>query len=514
MAKSKNSGSGCFGIAAFLFLIFFNVYMEEVQIPQEEKVREFRALTLSQQLETYSEAQLIQMLGEQGFSKRTDTDSGRNLLHVACELNRPRFAKKLIDSGFSIEHPDKRNNTPIMLALFYNSRECVELLMKYQPNLNLRSRGQNMPIHSAAKYGYIDVVKESLRQGVNIEVNDAGGFSPLHLAARFQQMEMVVFLIENGADPSSSNGYGWTVGDTSFGKNHEIALYVQNKGGRLSHGQLIQEFSLRDGWPLPGLKQMETDTESSEKVLFEAVANRDNETLEKAAADLQRDFDACSRSGTPLLSFALIKKNFAAAEIILARAKNLDQRDKAGRSPLIHAIIADDENLALQILQRKADPNHRDTTGNTPLHYAVKNWKNRLVPALIQSGAEVFAVNLLQQGPLHLAVEVENLQIIEFLIQNGCDVNLEDARGNTALHLAAKSGSKDIVNRLLTNGADPYHKNLAGSVALDLVPADSTEVAALLRYRSEIEGTNPVLKAPAEINLSLPKVAAPRAEKE
>ncbi len=517
MAARKANNSSCSTLLYLIFFLglsFFNHFIEK-DLEQDRiqmKKQGHRPLSLAQKLKNFNDSQLLQMLDEPGFISRKDSGSGRNLLHVACELNRPELAKKLIEKGFSINQPDNRSFTPIMIALISDSRPCVELLMEHNPDLTIDCR-QRYPIHSAAQRGYLHVVKESLRQGVDVNSRtQSGRHTPLHLAAKNGKFDIVVLLIENGANPSSTMSYGWTPGDLAFKKYKHISLYLQNKGGALNVGQLQQEFELVDGWPLPGPDEMKNNTSSTDTTLFAAVLNDDLEAIKNAGAN--ENFDGLNRAGTPLLCFALLNKKFAAAQLILNKIKKIDQTDMASRTALICATIGENEELASDILARNANPSSQDLTGNTALHYAVKTWQNQLVIKLINAGAEVFAVNLLQQGPQHIAAETGNLQIVEFLLQNGCDINLDDARGNTVLHLAAAKGNLPMVERLLKSGANPHIKNIAGKKAADLVPGGNSALKAILANRVEIEGTNPVKNAPAEINLQLPKVALPSAEAE
>lgn len=516
MARSqKSQSSSCGSLFLFLLFILFNLFSffeEASESEHESKSRPRQVkMTLARNLAQYSDERLIEMLDQPGFKGKKDRSNGRNLLHIACEINRPKFAGKLIEQGFSIDQTDNQSFTPIMIALKHDAKECVEMLMEKQPDLKIGTRNR-LPIHYAADKGYLKVVKESLRQGVNIETaTRVGRYRPLHLAARGGHFDIAVLLAENGADLSVSMGMGWSAGDLAFSKNRRISMYLQNKGGSLSIGQLTNEFQLVDGWPLPRPDEIKNNINSEESLLFKAVVKNDLATLEKAGAN--HNFDALSKAGTPLLCFALLNKKSEAAEIILSRVKQIDLVDGAQRTALLCAIIGEDERLAGLILKKGANPNKADMTGNTALHYAISLWYNQLVPELITAGAEVFAINLLQQGPLHIAVENGNLQIVEFLIQNGCDVDLDDARGNTALHLAVIAENLAMVQRLLKNGANPYVKNLAGSLPIDLARGKNQAIFELLNNRSEIEGLNPVLRAPAEINLRLPKVKNSPAER-
>lgn len=524
MKKSKKKESwSCSSIFILLMITFAVIgsFDPESESESESETRTKKSQThskadLEKQIANTAETDLIESLSNKRFKENLQRKMGKNLLQIACITNKAELARRLMENEFSINEfsineLDKKGNTPIMLALSNNSGECVQFLAKKSPDLTVKNRSGMLAIHPAAKFGFFDVVKESIRQGVNVDSTAPGGYTALHFAARAGHLDIVVLLCENGANPSATMGYGWTPGDLAFKEHKDVSLYLQSRNGALSVAQLTREFSLSNGWPLPGLKEIENSTEGAEKKLFIAALSDDTTALRNFAAN-NRNFDAKSNAKTPLLCFALIHKKFAAAKIILENVKEIDATDASGRTALLHAVISGNEEFALDILEKSADPNIKDLTGNVALLAAVRGWHNKLVPALIRSGAEVFAQNRLEQGPLHFAIESFNVQMIEFLVKNGCDVNKEDIHGNTPLHIAAKFGNTPLVAKLLKNGASPFAMNLKNKNPIDMVPQGNKEIVKLLSNRSEIEGINPSEKAPAEVDLTLPPVANPAAE--
>jgi ankyrin len=507
----KAEPGGCFRFFLFLVLVIFLI--SEGEETESKKTSRIVPRSFMSEFKRADEKQQIARLKSTNYAATQERKTGRNLLHLACMANKAELANRLIEMGFEINKQDYNGNTPINLALYHNSPECVSLLMKFRPKLTKANKHGLLPIHSAARYGYFEVVKESLRAGVHVNATAPGHNTPLHYAARSGHLDIVVLLSENGADISLTQGYGWTPGDLAFARHKDVVIYLQSRGAIFSKHQLKREFRLSDGWPFPDAAQIENATSNTYSEQFTAVLNDDAQKLQNLVSRGER-LDIKSDSGTPLLSYALIHKKFAAAATIIDNIKSYDETDAASQTALIHAILADNENLALELIRKGADPNRKDISGNVALHYAVKGWHNLLVPALINAGAEVFAQNFLEQGPLHFAVENSNIQIVEFLINNGCDVNLEDIHGDTPLHIATRLGNEQLVSKLIKNGADPSHRNLAGNPPIKLISKDNIKIFKLLRNRIEIEGVNPKERAPAEIDLRLPDVPNPSAEEE
>ncbi|MGM0599697.1 MAG: ankyrin repeat domain-containing protein [Candidatus Rifleibacteriota bacterium] len=455
---------------------------------------------------------LVNKTNSPSFINSIERKSRRNLLHLACIASKPLFVAKLLSIGFKAGARDKRGNTPLHLALKNNSSKCVKLLLKHKAPLAKCNKSGRYPLHLAAKEGYTEVIKASLRAGVHVDSRTNGGYTPLHFAARGGNLEAAVLLCENGADPSAKMQYGWTPGDLAFSKNRDISMYLQSRGGTMSKSQLMFEFNLYGGWPLPNSFAIKNSTSSQQPELFQAVYEQ-NLTKIKSFLGSGISPDIKSKAQTPLLCYAIINKKFNSAFLLLEKVTDINATDGVGRHALILAIIAENSQLAAALIKKNCDVNKKDLTGNTALHYAVRKSQNKLVPQLVTAGAEVFARNRFDEGPLHLAVQQNNMQIVSFLINNGCDVNIEDIRGNTALHLAASNGFYEITSKLLKNGADPWHKNLAGKTPFMVTPLKNILIRNILEKRSEIEGANPAAKAPAEVDMTLPAVQPMKAEK-
>ncbi|KAK3265687.1 hypothetical protein CYMTET_25651 [Cymbomonas tetramitiformis] len=92
-------------------------------------------------------------------------------------------------------------------------------------------RVKNEEIHVASKKGNVARVQELLDQGVSVDTVDSDGSTPLMYAAGKQRVECVRCLLANGADPNSSNRFGWRPLEysleRSFGYSVQNALAVR-----------------------------------------------------------------------------------------------------------------------------------------------------------------------------------------------------------------------------------------------------------------------------------------------
>src|SRR5262249_44257744 len=118
-----------------------------------------------------------------------------------------QVARKLLDDGADVNARDADGNTPLMLASFYASPECVQLLIEKGADVNAANKaGATALIRAATSY---EKTRSLVSAGAKVRVQTALGNTPLMLAApRAGNARTVRLLLERGANATERNAAG------------------------------------------------------------------------------------------------------------------------------------------------------------------------------------------------------------------------------------------------------------------------------------------------------------------
>ncbi|XP_072209358.1 uncharacterized protein [Excalfactoria chinensis] len=145
----------------------------------------------------------------------------------------------------------------------------------------------------------------------------------------------------------------------------------------------------------------------------------------------------------------------------------LNLLDSDSRSPLMKAVQCQQEKCVSILLEHGADPNLADAGGNTALHLAALAPNAFLAGMLIEHNARINAQNKDGCTPLTLAISEHHEEMVELLLKKGADVHARDLCERTPLMTAASGGEFKLVKVLLRYGADIFHKDVNGWTAED-----------------------------------------------
>lgn len=142
------------------------------------------------------------ILEQEGVDLLSLDSEGVTALHDATRYGHLDNAQILLDKAPQlIDGLSPTNLTPLALAVFYNQRPCVELLLKKGANPNLCSTMGMNPLMSALFLGHEEVTLAILKRNTtNLENYLQDRSTALHLAVQSQMKQVLEYLCRSGCD--------------------------------------------------------------------------------------------------------------------------------------------------------------------------------------------------------------------------------------------------------------------------------------------------------------------------
>ncbi|NXN07996.1 ASB11 protein, partial [Indicator maculatus] len=141
----------------------------------------------------------LKTLLAQGFNVNLLTTDGVSALHQACLGGHVACAKLLLENGAQVNAATLAGVTPVFNACCSGSAACVSMLLeagaKPQPGSHLAS-----PIHEAIKRGHRECMEILLAHQVDIDEEDLQHGTPLYVACTYQRTDCIKKLLELGAN--------------------------------------------------------------------------------------------------------------------------------------------------------------------------------------------------------------------------------------------------------------------------------------------------------------------------
>ncbi|XP_055816963.1 uncharacterized protein LOC129886338 isoform X2 [Solanum dulcamara] len=216
----------------------------------------------------------------------------------------------------------------------------------------------------AAAEGKIELCKYLVEE-LKIDVNqrDKEGQTPVLHAARQGHTATVQYLIEQGADPKTSNASGTALHNAAVNGHIKLVKLLLSKG---------VDIDLQSDVGTPLICAASHGQEDAVKVLLEHHANFDAQT---------EDDNLCS------LVSAVAANSLRCVELLVKAGANVNV--KAGdatrygeTTPLLVAARKGNAEIINFLLQAGADPNAADEDGNKPIHVAATSGSREAVEAL------------------------------------------------------------------------------------------------------------------------------------
>ena len=157
----------------------------------------------------------------------------------------------------------------------------------------------------------------------------------------------------------------------------------------------------------------------------------------------------------------------AMTEFIPASAQTPPSRTEIAEFSGLHRAAHDGDVEAIRQLVQGKDLEVRDRGGRTPLHVAAFASQDDAVRALADGGADLNALDNDAYDIVTIAAVANDLELVELALELGASAgNVTSPYDGTALIAAAHLGHHEVVKRLIAGGAPIDHINNLGWTAL------------------------------------------------
>ena len=399
-------------------------------------------------------------------------ETGRTLLHLACEKQNSNLVRKFLKAGADPNIYDTSGFTPLMRVITKNSIidydandiviilcefncDIILTLRKHLPSKNITESStqiwEGTALHMAAKVGSKPLCVQTLiaQCTTAVDAKDAHGRIPLHIAILYSHHELINFLAPHPKYFLVKDDSGCT------------PLYYACKDGNY---QCIH-----------GIHQQIAD----DAILQQCIQVPNNDGITPLTVK-----DA---NGRTILHLALLEGDGNLACKLLRAGADPTVKDHAGITPfkyksgtinmknrtLLHHLCCEDGNfdLIMDLLQAGADSIAQDGKGYTPLMLALRYINDTdafRILAFCDSQHELSDCvysTVLPHSALHIATEYNKAECVKFLLAKGADLLAKNSNGKNPLHIACMKGHNNSVVHLLTDKSIEV-KDITGSTPL------------------------------------------------
>lgn len=194
------------------------------------------------------------------------TKTKETILMRACESNKKKIVKILIENDANVNAQDERGKTAIMVAFEEGNKEIVNALLAAGADVNIKDKNGTTLLMTACEKGNLDLVNAFIEAKADVNVQDENGKTALMIACEKGNKDIVNALIKAGSDIKIKDNKGATALIYSL-TSIEIKNIILKAGADSKEIETYFELKMV---PIPGRNFEMLSTEVTQK-LYKAI---------------------------------------------------------------------------------------------------------------------------------------------------------------------------------------------------------------------------------------------------
>lgn len=163
---------------------------------------------------------MMLLLLKYGFNPGSLNEHGQNSLHLLTQsvteedTDAVKLAEILIKAGASINKASLYQMTPLHYSISRNNFELASFLVERGADIHQKGKPKSFPLAMAVERRCKRIVELLVAKGADVNTKNLLRQTTLHLACEKQgikqDIKIINFLIQNGADVTLEDKFGWT----------------------------------------------------------------------------------------------------------------------------------------------------------------------------------------------------------------------------------------------------------------------------------------------------------------
>lgn len=410
----------------------------------------------------------------------TACQSDKMTAHQLIRANRMDDAKKQFMSPSDINAVDKDGNTVLHLAAQLNDVDLATFFIIKGANQELKNVESETPLHVAIKYDSYDVARILAQTGSNLFARDKDGITCLDLGLATSDDYYNIFINTKAGEIRDTEGQSivhyfvktQNIRAIRHCIDGKLPISIRDNNGKtpLDVAFEVLDPDYKGDYGYPNIIDPITGIEIAATLIQGGADEVETDFAYFQDAVSSRNIDTRFDDNQTALHYAAIMNHQAIAQYLLEKGAKTDLQDSSGATPLHEAVRYGNLEIAKMLLDSGANVNAQDNLGKSPVMVIMPREKMGATYKLLAAyKADLTQKDMFGDTVLHAATMMHApSSVLSLLVSNGADVDAKNKEGVTPFEIAIQHKSKEMTLFYAEQGADIHTKDTHGNSPLSL----------------------------------------------